>query len=63
MIKPKPGDMFYASIPFRENPLENKDRPVVILKDLGNDIFIIAPLTGSNKTGYQKGSLGVERFI
>jgi len=55
MIKPQPGDMFRIPVPFRDDFFQSKLRPVVVLKDLGNGMFLVAPVTGTNLTGLQSG--------
>jgi PemK-like, MazF-like toxin of type II toxin-antitoxin system len=51
-----PGDMFYIPFPFADDPFKSKNRPVVVLRDEGNGLFLIAPVTGTNLTGRRAGS-------
>jgi len=50
-----PGDMYYIPIPYKDDFFESKKRPVVVLRDEGNGLFLVAPVTGTNHTGYKKG--------
>jgi mRNA-degrading endonuclease toxin of MazEF toxin-antitoxin module len=50
-----PGDMFEISFPYEDDIFKNKPRPVVILRNDGNGLFLIAPVTGTNFTGKRPG--------
>lgn len=50
-----PGDIYCIPFPFKDDFFQSKSRPVVVLRDEGNGIFLIAPITGTNHTGYRNG--------
>ncbi len=51
----QPGDMFSIPFPYKDNIFESKCRPVVVLRDEKNGLFLIAPVTGTNLTGKREG--------
>jgi hypothetical protein len=51
----KPGDIFCIPVPFKDDPFKSKKRPVLILRDEGNGLYSVAPITGTNYTGIKKG--------
>ena len=51
----QPGDMFEVPFPFKDDFFASKRRPVVVLRDEGNGLYLIAPVTGTNQTGRQEG--------
>jgi hypothetical protein len=51
----EPGDIFYIPHPYEQNPLQSKSRPVVVLRDEHDGHYLIAPITGTNHTGWKKG--------
>jgi len=51
----QPGDMFYIPVPFQDDIFTSKRRPVIVLRDEGNGLFLVAPITGTNKTGMCSG--------
>jgi hypothetical protein len=54
-LQPRPGDIFLTPIPFSQDIFQSKQRPVVVLKEPQNGICEVAPITGTNKTGIEKG--------
>lgn len=50
-----PGDMYLIAFPFKDDIFESKARPVVVLRDEGNGLYLIAPVTGTNLTGKKDG--------
>lgn len=56
----RPGDMFCIPFPFEDDIFKSKKRPVVVLRDEGNGLFLVAPITGSNLSAFKRG-IWVER--
>jgi len=50
-----PGDIYYIPVPFKQDFFKSKPRPVVVLRDEGSGLFLVAPITGTNHTGYRNG--------
>lgn len=51
----QPGDMFEIPFPFKDDIFKSKTRPVIVLREEGNGLFLIAPITGTNHTGKRTG--------